>query len=269
MRVGTLRPDVFSGTAARPLLSARQGAQAGPSRSTTMRSLSEATRSKYWVDGFPELVKQWDGPANGDLSPTNVSAGSGRLVWWTCPVSPDHRWRAKPNNRTRGSGCPFCANRRVSVTNSLAALLPELAGEWLSERNGAITPEAIVATATRRVWWQCRHDRLHVWRASVRDRARDLALCPFCSNHRVCASNSLLANHPGIAAEWHPTRNGALAAHDVTPGSAKRVWWRCGVCDRAWLTSVANRVSRASGCPACANRTRAERIASRKLGGDP
>jgi len=86
--------------------------------------------SRYWVDGFPDLVREWDFERNVGLSPKDLSAGSGQTVWWACPVSPDHRWRANPNNRTHGSGCPFCANRRVSVTNSLAALFPILAGQW-------------------------------------------------------------------------------------------------------------------------------------------
>jgi hypothetical protein len=227
----------------------------------TMRPLSSLSKSKskYWVDGFPELVGEWDGQRNGDLSPADVSAGSGRRVWWICPLGNDHRWRAKPNNRTRGTGCPFCANRRVSITNSLATLFPDIASEWSYESNGTVTPARVVATATRNVWWRCRHDRLHVWRASVRDRTRDLASCPFCSNRRVCASNSLLANQPVIAAEWHPTRNGALAPDRVTAGSAKRVWWRCRACSTSWQASVANRVSRTSGCPACAGRMREER----------
>ena len=83
---------------------------------------------------------------------------------------------------------------------------------------------------------------------------RDLSSCPFCSNHRVCATNSLLANHPYLAAEWHPVSNGVLAPDHVTPGSARRVWWQCRNCNHAWRASVANRVLRASGCPGCAGR---------------
>jgi len=85
-----------------------------------MHVQSSRSGSTYWLDGFPELLNEWDINGNGDLKVGELSAGSGRRVWWTCPRGPDHRWRATPNNRTRGAGCPFCANRRVSVTNALA-----------------------------------------------------------------------------------------------------------------------------------------------------
>jgi hypothetical protein len=210
--------------------------------------------SMYWIDGFPELVREWDYERNVGLSPSDLSAGSGQTVWWTCARSPDHRWRAKPNNRTHGTGCPFCANRRVSITNSLAALFPALAAEWHPTRNGAVSPSDIVATSTRVAWWRCRQNEGHEWHATVRDRTRELTSCPYCSNDRVCHSNSLETIHPRVALEWHPTRNESLSAREVTSGSSRRVWWLCPACGHEWRTSVANRVSRASGCPSCSNK---------------
>ena len=178
-----------------------------------MQSQSSHSRppsgSRYWIDGFPELVVEWDFGRNGDLKPTDLSAGSGRRVWWTCSRGPDHRWRAKPNNRTRGTGCPFCANRRVSVTNSLATRFPEMAAEWHAERNGALSPTGVVATTSRMAWWCCRRDEEHVWRASVRARVRDQSSCPFCSNDRVCAralrgAGPAEGQLPGVGARLRP-----------------------------------------------------------------
>lgn len=221
-----------------------------------MQSQSTRAGSKYWLDGFPNLVLQWDSEKNGELRPADVSAGSGRRVWWTCSRGSDHRWRAKPNNRTRGAGCPFCANRRVSVTNSLAALFADVAAEWHPDRNGTVTPVAVVATSSRVGWWRCSRDPSHEWRASVRDRTRYLSSCPYCSNDRVCTSNSLLATHHRVAREWHATKNGPLSPEQVTSGSSRRVWWQCVTCGHEWQTSVTNRVSHASGCPACIGRAR-------------
>jgi hypothetical protein len=218
-----------------------------------MQSLS--SHSKYWVDGFPELVREWDHERNGDLKPSEVSAGSGRAVWWICSQGPDHRWRAKPNNRSNGTGCPFCANRRVSVTNSLAARFPELAMEWDPENNGSMTPADITATSTRIAWWRCAIDPRHVWRVSVRDRTKELTSCPFCSNDRACETNSLKTRNPKVASQWHTEKNGALSPDRLTPGSSRRVWWQCER-GHEWRASVANRVSRASGCPVCAGRGR-------------
>jgi len=215
--------------------------------------------SKHWVASFPDLVDQWDHVRNGGLSPHDLSAGSGRRVWWVCPLGPDHRWRAKPNNRTYGAGCPFCANRRVSVTNSLATLFPALAAEWHPDGNGKLTPESVVATATRIGLWRCPRDARHVFRASVRDRTRALSDCPFCMNHRAAESNNLARLHPRVAAEWDQDMNGALTPEQVVPGARRRVFWRCAACTHVWCATVANRVSRASGCPCCARHRVLER----------
>jgi Probable Zinc-ribbon domain len=231
--------------------------------SAPMQLPSSRTGSKYWIDGFPELVREWDANRNGAIQPSDLSAGSGRLVWWICPHGPDHRWRAKPNNRTRGSGCPFCTNRRVSLTNNLVTRFPEIASQWHPTQNGATRPSEVVATSSRVAWWLCPQDARHTWRASVRDRTRDQSACPFCSNDRVCESNNLRELHPVVAAEWHPTRNAPLAPERVTPGSSRRVWWLCSACNHEWQAIVANRVSRASLCPACAGHGRIHANSSR------
>jgi hypothetical protein len=141
----------------------------------------------------------------------------------------------------------------VSITNSLATNFPTVAAEWHPSRNGTVSPEGIVAVSTRVAWWRCVREESHEWRATVRDRTRDLSRCPYCSNDRVCRTNSLEAIHPRVAREWHPEANGSLAPSGVVGGSSRRVWWLCKECGHAWRTSVANRVSRASGCPECGN----------------
>ncbi|MDP6049179.1 MAG: zinc-ribbon domain-containing protein, partial [Candidatus Bathyarchaeota archaeon] len=40
-------------------------------------------------------------------------------------------------------------------------------------------------------------------------------------------SGSLVEKYPELAEEWHPTRNGDLTPYQITPGSNKKVWWRC------------------------------------------
>jgi hypothetical protein len=211
--------------------------------------------SRYWVSGFPHLVAEWDRDRNGTLTPDTVSAGSGRMIWWRCAEGPDHVWRAKPNNRTRGSGCPFCANKKVSSTNHLGACFPRIAAEWHPKRNGRTTPREVLAASSRVAWWQCAETLEHEWRASIRDRTRDQTTCPFCSGRRVSADGSLAGGYPDVAAEWHRTLNAPLSPRDVAPGSNRAVWWRCSVHPKhVWRATVANRVLRASGCPRCSRR---------------
>jgi hypothetical protein len=213
--------------------------------------------SRHWLSGFPHLVAEWDTERNGGLTPNDVSAGSARRIWWVCARGPDHNWRASANNRTTGdTGCPFCANRRASITNCLATVHPEIAAE-LDEDN-ELPATMLVATTTRVCLWRCRTEPRHTWRAMVRDRTRHLTGCPYCARRLPDAATSLAVSCPNVAREWHEARNGALTPNDVLPGSNRIVWWQCST-DGAhvWRASILNRVSRGSGCPQCAaERTR-------------
>ena len=65
--------------------------------------------------------------------------------------------------------------------------------------------------------------------------------------------NDLATTHPDLAAEWHPTKNGALTPDMVAPRSDKRVWW-LGSCGHEWQASVYSRTARRTGCPYCSGR---------------
>ena len=57
----------------------------------------------------PDLAGEWYQPLNGDLTPSDVTLGNNKKVWWCC--SANHVWEACIYSRTRfrGSGCPVCA----------------------------------------------------------------------------------------------------------------------------------------------------------------
>ena len=62
---------------------------------------------------------------------------------------------------------------------------------------------------------------------------------------------SLAETHPEVAKQWHPTLNGDLTPNDFTPGSNKKVWWKCDVADdHEWCTQIISR-SKGRGCPIC------------------
>lgn len=199
----------------------------------------------------PDLAAQWHPTLNGKLSPADVTAGCSKKVWWHCPAGDDHVWSATVNSRNRGAGCPFCANKRVSTTNSLQAIAPHVAAEWHASLNGELAPESVVATSTSAAWWQCAADADHVWSAQVRERVRGRG-CPYCGNDRVSTTNSLAHRFPELAAQWHPELNGELLADNVVFGSNRQVWWRCpNGPDHTWRASVVSRTSGGNGCPFC------------------
>lgn len=110
-----------------------------------------------------------------------------------------------------------------------------------------------IATAGDLVWWRCAAGSDHAWQASVRDRTMRGAGCPFCAERRVARSGSLAVTHPDLAAQWHPTRNGAKTPGDVTYGSKFEAWWQCPTYEgHVWRARVSSRASMHSGCSLCA-----------------
>jgi hypothetical protein len=57
----------------------------------------------------PNLSKQWHPTKNGNLMPSDVTAGSNKRVWWRCEKG--HEWAAIVKSRAKGSGCPYCSGR--------------------------------------------------------------------------------------------------------------------------------------------------------------
>jgi hypothetical protein len=129
--------------------------------------------------GGPHLAAESHPIRNGDLAPEQVTAGSGRVVWWQCAGDPEHEWQAKVIHRTtRGARCPHCVHPR-EPTPGLAAARPDLAAEWHQERNGGLTPDTVSAGSSRPVWWRRARDGRHDWPARVQARVRNDTGCPY------------------------------------------------------------------------------------------
>ena len=203
---------------------------------------------------FPGVAAEWDYERNGSLTPSDVVAGTSRKVWWVCDKGPDHRWEAVVVSRTRiKAGCPCCAGKKASVTNSLAALFPEVAAQWDNEKNRPLTSSDVAAGSTKKYWWVCDKGPDHRWEAVVASRTRGGNGCPCCAGKKASVTNSLAALFPEVAAQWDNEKNSPLTPSDVVAGSNKKYWWRCDKGpDHVWEAAVTQRTYGGSGCPCCA-----------------
>ena len=124
----------------------------------------------------PEIAVQWHPTKNGELSPTDIIAGTDKSVWWQCEKG--HEWQARINNRINGNNCPICIGKKVLVGyNDLATVMPSIAKEWHPTKNKNLTPQDVVAGSNKKVWWQC--ERGHEWQTSVAHRSNGRR-CPKC-----------------------------------------------------------------------------------------
>lgn len=201
----------------------------------------------------PKLARQWHPTRNGKLRPTDVAPQSHKIAWWKCEKG--HQWKESVAIRTATGGkCPYCFGHRLTRENSLAVRAPDLAAQWHPTKNGALRPQDILANSARSVWWKCPEAPDHEWQRSpsYRNSARN---CPFCLNRMAADDNSLAVQHPELARQWHPQRNGSLKPRDVVSSSAKKVWWKCPKgADHEWCCRVLNRAQNHTGCPFCSGR---------------
>ncbi len=194
----------------------------------------------------PLLAREWHPTRNIPLTPRDVTHGSAKKVWWMCEKH--HEWEAEIASRNSGVGCPYCSGRAAAEDNCLQTINPKLACEWHPTRNRPLTPKNVTAFSNRQVWWKC--PKGHQWEAVIGERSRSRAECPYCSRQRASKEYCLQSINPGLAREWHTTKNGLLTPNDVTPFSAKKVWWKCRR-GHEWKAVINNRNRESLGCPYC------------------
>jgi hypothetical protein len=122
--------------------------------------------------------------------------------------------------------------------------------EWHKVRNGDLNSGQFSSGSAKKVWWQC--DKGHEWQAQIRSRNMGVG-CQVCKGRLPSPERNLEVLYPNIAREWIKTKNKPLTPRDVTPGSARKVWWKCKK-GHEWEARVGSRTINRSGCPECSGR---------------
>ena len=177
-----------------------------------------------------------------------------------CPAGQPHIWTARVQDRTRGTLCPYCSNKRVCVHNSLATIAPEALRYWDYSKDQK-APEQVVAGSNFKAEWKCPTCNLE-WQADVYRRARRNTGCPKCSraNKVMQSQPTFLEAQPACLAEWDFERNDAedIYPRNATLGSSKQVHWICSCCPRGqphrWTAMPNNRIGQGHRCAVCAGK---------------
>ena len=128
----------------------------------------------------PDLASEWHPTLNEGTLPDEVKPNSSRIVWWRCKNC-GNEYESKISHRYRGSGCPYCASKKVDEgKNDLESQFPTLATEWHPTKNGTLLPSQVTTGSRRRVWWFCKKG--HEWKTAVHNRTSRNQGCPFCSH---------------------------------------------------------------------------------------
>ncbi len=130
---------------------------------------------------YPEIAKQLDRKKNGGIGPKDVTPGSHKYFVWKCNKGPDHEWSAKVVDRVRDQlGCPFCSNRKLSVTNMLSKKYPKVAAQWHPSRNQGIRPNQVTYATRTKYYWRCIQG--HEWSTAPYNRTVREQGCRECDN---------------------------------------------------------------------------------------
>lgn len=197
----------------------------------------------------PELAAEWDTEKNG-LDASAISAGSALNAWWKCDKG--HSYRAVVYSREAGTGCPYCAGKKVLAGfNDLLTTDPGLCDEWDYGKN-TLAPTQVNRGSHKKLWWRC--ELGHSYDAEPYARAAGNG-CPYCAGRRVLAGfNDLATTHPKVAAQWAQEMNGDVTPEQISKGSNKKFWWKCSQ-GHYWKAAVFSRTrTKASDCPVCAGR---------------
>jgi len=142
----------------------------------------------------PDIAAEWHLVKNKPQFPYEFLPRSNARVWWKCPKGEDHEWSAKIDERTRENGgntCPFCAGRKLSVTNSLAVKNPELAKQFNERKNECKAEHVLPSDNSKKMWWVCPRNPNHEWAQHVSVRYKGSG-CPLCKNKwETAATNAI------------------------------------------------------------------------------
>lgn len=130
-----------------------------------------------------------------------------------------------------------------------------LLAQWDSEANGELTAHDVVCRSLVKVAWKCPECGFSWREAPARRTKRGFDDCLACAGVAlVPGRNDLATTHPGIAAEWHPTKN-PFPASQAFSDFGQQVWW-LGACGHEWMAPIAKRTGSAEGalCPYCSGR---------------
>lgn len=217
-----------------------------------------------YLKSRPDLIAEWS--IKNNIITDNITLGSGKKVWWQCPVAADHVWQATVFSRSiRNTNCPFCVGSKVAKSTCLATLDPKTASMWFYSKNGLLTPSQVTKSSNRKVWWQCPVAADHAWQAKICTVTYAAGTgCPFCSGLRASSSNCLEFTHPELAAEWDYISNSPITPKNVTFGSSKAYYWLCHN-GHSWKARICNRTAKISSeCVFC-NQSAGESAISRYL----
>lgn len=233
---------------------------------------SKGKRGELLMDVNPELYNQLHPTLNEGIDLEKLTKASRSKVWWICKAHNScqkHVWCCVVAGRSRGSGCPFCDNKKKcgcpagpSIKKGVELFkdkFPHLVCEIIPKLNPGIDLSKLSRGSGKEVVWTCRLSTCctHTWTSKVSARVR--GGCPFCSGKSTCKCRSLLTLFPEVAKQVDLSKHPGIDLSTVNPGSNSELNWVCNNPDvhcthHRWSCVINARTIYSTGCPYCSTR---------------
>lgn len=194
-----------------------------------------------------ELLAEWDYERN-DVDPRVTPMSKYVKVWWLCQSG--HSYDATISHRIEGTGCPYCANKRVlKGFNDLESNHPELMGEWDYNAND-ILPSEVVSGSSKKVHWVCSKCG-HKWSTPVNRRTVQGRGCPKCGIRSAAKKQSeSRTKTPEQFKSEAELRNDKVIVIGTYVNAKTRVEVQCRQCGKKYMAFPGN-ILNGSGCSEC------------------
>lgn len=199
----------------------------------------------------PDIAKEWDYKKNGNLKPTDITAGSHKKVHWKCQYG--HEWIISVKERNMGQNCPYCSNKRVLVgfndlyTYCINNKKEEIIKDFDKEKN-SFTMQDVTSGSGKETWWKCQNG--HSYKSTIERRIIRNQGCPICSHNILQKGyNDLATTNPEIAKEWDYKKN-KVGPDEVMAGSNIEKYWFICPKGHSYKSTPLNR-KKGNDCPQC------------------
>jgi very-short-patch-repair endonuclease len=114
------------------------------------------------------------------IKPECLAISSQIKVWWKCDKGKDHSWEENPANRKVG-GCPYCSNKRISITNRFDIIEPKSIKLW-SIKNKTRPSDYTFRNGKVNIIWNCNNCNKE-FSKNIDKMIDTNGYCPHCKNY--------------------------------------------------------------------------------------
>ena len=212
------------------------------------------------ASGIIPAMLTW-APLTSNPSPPPRSGGPVVNVHMAIHTNGWQHRRRSGDKRRKGTGCPFCTNRKVCQHNSLHTKAPHLVPQW-SDTNER-SPHDFTVASSQKAWWRCECGC--EWEATLNHRTVLGTGCPDCAAIRKASNQT---RHPTLTEskhdmmhlwDWEMNEEAGLDPCKLRCRSHTKAHWVCHKCPvgqpHKWQAAVGSMYTcmshGTSGCPCC------------------